>query len=309
MQTSAIAADNDLASSLRAHAVAELTRAIDYLKWRGARAHEGVHQARKSMRRVRSTLRLGGTDLGLLSRILQRAIQRMSRSLSPLRDAQALVETLDGLIRACTSDDERRLLRRARRVAANARTATMRTVLANDPGFGSIRATLESLTAGIQELPWGRVSPDGIRSAIAGSAMAAREAAQRAQVSGDDGDWHRWRRQARRFSQQEHVLVDLVVLAAARPGGKAVAVLLGKAQDFTLLRERCDANSLFSWTDRLALLALAKNHSSRLRGKIAEVLLLTPAFNALSDQTGDAFSLPTQRAPHIEVSAPFRGQP
>lgn len=261
-----------VAGQLRAQAVAELARAIDCLGWRGARLHSGVHQARKSLRRVRATLRLGGTVLGPGFRVLDRELQRVIRSLSPLRDAQALVETLDRLILKSVSDDELRLLRRARRFAAVARAGTARTTLAGDPSLKRCRELLQALAVALHELAWESISLDQVREAVAHSSKAAWKAARRAQASGRDDDWHRWRRRARRFSQQERVLVNLGDHTAFKRSGKALAVLLGEAQDYSLLRAHC-AGNVFPEADRVVLCKLAKKGTTRLRRQIAGVSL------------------------------------
>lgn len=257
-------------AALQAYAVAELSHAVECLGWRGARVHAGVHLARKSMRRVRATLDLGDATLRPGSQVLDRELREVIRGLSATRDAQALVETLDRLIGKSASDDESRLLRRARRAAARVRVATVGSALARDPGFGNMRALLQFLQATLSDLPWASVSLDQAKRAVACSSQAVVKAARRAQDSGRDTDWHRWRRRARRFSQQQRVLAQTGEPAAAQRTGKALAVLLGEAQDYSLLRAHCGGDSLFPKRDRLALRKLAEKGSRRVRRKIGD---------------------------------------
>jgi CHAD domain-containing protein len=51
-----------------------------------------VHQARKSIRRVRATLALGASSSAAPAAVFDKELQRINRSLSPMRDGQALVE-------------------------------------------------------------------------------------------------------------------------------------------------------------------------------------------------------------------------
>ncbi|MEO8161646.1 MAG: CHAD domain-containing protein, partial [Arenimonas sp.] len=60
----------------------------------GPQLHEGIHQARKSLRRTRSILALGMAALSPRAFLLDRDIGRLCRGLSAIRDAQALLETL-----------------------------------------------------------------------------------------------------------------------------------------------------------------------------------------------------------------------
>ena len=54
--------DDAAGPALQAYADAQLLRALDCLGWSGRRVHTGVHQARKSLRRVRACLALAGFE-------------------------------------------------------------------------------------------------------------------------------------------------------------------------------------------------------------------------------------------------------
>lgn len=266
------AADDRIPAALCQRVLSELARAVRCLGWRGARVHAGVHQARKSLRRIRSLLRLGEAGLGAGAQLLEHELRATIHSLGTMRDAQALVETLDRLIGERDADVDGRLLRRTRCVAAAARASRTRAVLADDPGFNFRRESLTAMADRIGALNWGAVNLEQVTTAVTASAKAARKAARRAQQSDDNSDWHTWRRRARRYSQQEHALVDFGVLAAARADNKNIAVMLGEAQDLTLLQEHCGAQSLFADKDRRALADLAHDRSRHLRRKIGKAL-------------------------------------
>src|SRR4051812_17816611 len=155
------------AGLLRAYACSELDRAITHLGWRGGRVHEGVHQARKSLRRTRATLALGGAVLGPGAELIDREIRRVTRSLSKMRDAQALVETLDRLIAKGKAPEALPVLRRARRTGAIARVESARRELASDPGLARKRAMLATLRAALPALPWESLTETRVRDAFA----------------------------------------------------------------------------------------------------------------------------------------------
>ncbi|MFD0740370.1 CHAD domain-containing protein [Lysobacter koreensis] len=268
MATAVAETDVAAGAALRAYAEAELGRAIECLGWTGARVHTGVHQARKSMRRVRATLDLGGAALRPGSGVLERELRAVIRQLSAARDAQALVETLDRLIGASAKEDERKLLRRARRAAARGRVAAIGSALARDPGFGEKRALLQFLRTLMADLPWARVAMAQARRAIASSAQAVEKAAARARSTGRDNDWHRWRRRARRLSQQQRALTVIGEPAPRQRTDKQLAVLLGEAQDYSLLRDHCGDDALFGKRDSSALCRLAEAGARRVRRKI-----------------------------------------
>ena len=254
---------------LRTYASDQLARAMDCLSWRGARLHKGVHQGRKSLRRTRAVLALAKPALGAGARLIDRELRRINRSLSTLRDAQALVETLDRLAKHNPPDASQGLLRQARRAAVSRRTAQAREALKDDADFAGRRAQLAVLAAGLQTLPWAVIDRD-VEASLRKSAAQAIAASEQAQKSGDNDDWHRWRRRARRLSQQYRALGDVAAaLAADRDRDKALAELLGEAQDYALLIDHCGGDSPFDDAIRKDLRKFARKHAKQVRARIA----------------------------------------
>lgn len=258
---------------LRAYAHDELSKAIDCLSWPGARRHAGVHLARKSMRRVRAALALGAAALGPGARLIDRETRRVNRSLSTVRDGQALVEALERLGTQQPTAAAERLIQRARRSAVRQRVARMQAEMREDPGFRRRRAVLEVLLAGMRALPWRLVLEPDLVAAFQRGASKAQAASDCATKSGRDEDWHRWRRRVRRLSQQHRAVGDLAVAMANAPHRyKALAVLLGEAQDHALLIAHCGRGSLFDETDRPMLKTLARKGLKRTRARIAKAV-------------------------------------
>lgn len=273
------------ATALRAYAAAELARATACLGWRGARLHAGVHQARKSLRRTRATIALGGSTLGPGAVLIDRELRRLNRRLSKLRDTQALVGTLDHLLRKHADDEAAVTLRRTRRIAARARAAKARSTMTADPRLQDKRALLAVLQAALSALPWDALAETEVRQALRFNAARADEAGARAQVSGRDEDWHRWRRRARRLSQQLRALGDSISAPAEiEERTKRLAVLLGEAQDYSLLREYCGKRSEFAPADRAVLRRLSQHGMARMRERIAKA---TPPAALSADERGN----------------------
>lgn len=255
---------------LREYASSELARAIECLGWRGPRLHDGVHQARKSLRRTRATLALGMPALGPGTAVIDRELRRLNRSLSKLRDAHALVTVLDRMIDKSAGEDAAvTVLRRARRTAARMRAACAHKALAADPMLQDKRALLAVLLAALPALQWPAISTAGARDALRRSAAAADAAGAQARASGEDEDWHGWRRRARRLSQQQRALDDPTAPRSPIKQDKRLAVLLGEAQDHAMVRERCGKKSPFAQADRQTLRSLAESRLRRLREDMA----------------------------------------
>jgi CHAD domain-containing protein len=72
-------------------AIAELSHAS------GKKRDAGIHEARKSIKKIRGLLRLVGPDLGRIYRAENTRLGNVGRKLSEIRDATAIIEVFDGL--------------------------------------------------------------------------------------------------------------------------------------------------------------------------------------------------------------------
>ncbi|MEO6173128.1 MAG: CHAD domain-containing protein [Arenimonas sp.] len=227
--------------SLKSYALNQLQRAIACLTWRGSRAHAGVHQARKSMRRARACLAMGESDLGAGAKMIDRELSKICESLSSLRDAQARVESLDRLIADRSNDVEsesRSCLMAAKRLAMLARADAMRKEQAIDPNFLTRSERLRMLEAALPVLPWQHLGSAILTAAIHKTLQACDTAAEKALSSGKEHDWHRLRRRRRRLAQQytalEHSGIQLLGIGEL---DRKLGNLLGEAQDILVLGE------------------------------------------------------------------------
>ncbi len=258
--------------ALRAYAAAELDAAIAGLARHGHRLHTGVHHARKGLRRTRAVLLLGGEDLGDGARLLVRELARVNRGLSALRDAHALIETLDRRIAKHPDAETRPLLRRARHVAAQRRTDRLRAELDADPALAARRQSLQVLRAGLDALPWAALQPARLQRALTDSASRADRAHARVHASGDEEDWHRWRRRLRRLSQQLRAAKAAgLAFPAPRAFDKSLAEQLGVAQDLRLLLDQAKGGLPLEKADRAALRRYAKAALAKQQRRIAAI--------------------------------------
>lgn len=225
-----------LGPSLQAYADAQLLRALDCLGWQGRRVHAGVHQARKSLRRVRACLALAGFERKGAGKALDQRIARICRSLSALRDAHARIETLDRLIAGHDDEDTRLILQRARRLLLASRRLVLAETLREDPALSEHRERIRHAHDELLALPWARLGDDDIDAAIARSLRRCGKAQHRALDRGDPEDWHRWRRRRRRLLQQH---AALAACGHEQPASierqRKLADHLGASQDLSVL--------------------------------------------------------------------------
>jgi hypothetical protein len=261
--------------ALRDYALAELERARDFLSWRHSRRHEGVHQGRKSLRRVRATLALAGGAFGPAGAWIDGELQRLNRSMSELRDGQALVEALamlakrharDGHDKRALHDAHTRMLARARRAAERRRALLARSA---DAGADEPPQVLAVLQPALLALPWAKLDAMRVLQAFELSEERARAAGRRA-IEGDrEIDWHCWRRRERRLSQQCRALAS-VPLECGEAFHKSMADRLGEAQDFSLLLDHCGPESPFEAEDRRELREMAQRRLQVLRERLRQ---------------------------------------
>jgi CHAD domain-containing protein len=166
---------------------------------------EAIHEARKSIKKVRAILDLIRADDGQGLGGTRKRLREISHTLSRLRDADAMVETLDAITknnRAVISEPA--LTRIHRRLAARKRIA-----LETAHGDGAWK-TIERDCRKLQKIVgharsthrrFGALAP-GIRDAYRGG----RKAMARARTGGRAADFHEWRKHIKTLWYQLRLL-------------------------------------------------------------------------------------------------------
>ena len=259
--------------TLRDYGIEELTMAIDGLAMRGSHVHEGIHQARKAIRRTRAMLALGESALGPGSHFIDRRLRRMNRHLSPLRDMHALVEALDRLRIKSRDQATTSVLDRASRIAIRRRG-----ILARKPEFAQKLqhegAVLVMLRAALQGLPWDSLEASMVIDAMTSAKQKAEVARERAYSHDRPEDWHRWRRHMRRISQQHRAATATGLVDPVDQFLKSLTEQLGVMQDLSLLVAHCGKDSPFPKSGtavrRFAVRALARQRK-RIRSMVTHL--------------------------------------
>ena len=254
-----------LGTRLGQFAHAQLLAAEAHLASEGEARHKGVHEARKCLRRTRAILALGGRALGSSTKRLDSEIGRLCRGLSPLRDAQALVEAIGRL--DVKELEAPALLARAVKSALESRDNSLTTALARDVDFAARRERLQRAAARLATLDWSTITRADVQHAFARSKRRMKKAARQAKrCQLNDEAWHRFRRRLRRLRQQNNVLAEIEPqLAHGVDAWKEQAIALGQSQDDALLLARCGKRSPFSVTLRAQLRVLAKRKLDQTR--------------------------------------------
>lgn len=250
---------------LREFARAQLFAAEKHLDRKGEQLHSGVHQCRKSLRRARAALALGEPVFGGRASSLDADLGRLCRGLSPVRDAQALVDTLKRL--QDVAPELRSILPEAIASAQLRRDRMARELLARDEDLRSRRMRIRAMRERLSRLDWQSIDEDTVHKSLAHSEKRMEKSEARADRRKDDSDaWHRFRRRLRRLHQQHTLLRELAPgfgLSAHPAEDKANS--LSEAQDDTLLMARCRSHSPFQPEHRRLLRDVARRRLRHVR--------------------------------------------
>ena len=185
----------------------EIAIAVKSLGERGRARAEGIHEARKSIKKIRALLRLVETHLGEAYSNEQAALRDIGRRLSEVRDRHVVVETLDRLrkkysrkLRATDVANLRRALV-AERISAEKQSGLTRTL-------PEIRSSLETIAQRIGE--WhSRVKglaliEDGLENTF----RRGRKALAKARRHPSDQAYHQLRKRVKDYWYEVRLLED-----------------------------------------------------------------------------------------------------
>jgi hypothetical protein len=185
---------------LREYVLRQFDAAIRALGAPRSQLHAGVHQARKALRRSVAVLDLARRAMPESADSLRLEIKEACRRLSSLRDADALIETLDCQIKAQAVKLPALVLLRTRLLSSRAKV--LQRALTQDPNFHGCRETLRGLGEKLAALPWEAVAARDIHRALARSQRRVRYAKQVAKQRQTESARHRWRRRLRHLVDQ-----------------------------------------------------------------------------------------------------------
>lgn len=200
--------DISLGQGLRALAQGEVDALIEALGDTRSR-HRGIHEARKSIRRLRSIVALG--DLARAGPVAQVDVdlKSLATGLSALRDAHVAVQMAGCFVR------DKRKVHALEWTAVRTRLIAQRNLLlaeamADDPKFSRRIANLARLRLAIDALAWDGIEAADIKDALERNVRTAKKAGRRAiSVASDSETRHRWRRKLRRLRMQRTTLKAL----------------------------------------------------------------------------------------------------
>ena len=229
--------DEGLHAGLRRSILEELQHAAAELRPR--KTHEpveAVHEARKSMKKARAALRLVRKPLGKQTYRQENGVLRdIGRELAGARDADVMVQTLDGLRDRATGHVAKSALDDLRAHLAEQAQGTR---VASGRRRAALVRELRALEQRVEQWPLGDADWATVRSGMARSYRAGRKAFARADADPTVEHLHEWRKRAKDLWYHHRLARDLWP-AVMKPYGSAaheLSDILGDDHDFAVLR-------------------------------------------------------------------------
>lgn len=228
----------DPPAALRRCAREQLENAIAALERRRADDPvDAVHAARKSLKKARAVLRLARPELDKRSyRAQNRSLRDAGRAVSAVRDADVMVETVDGLNERFPGQVPERTFTSAReRLATQARAS-------RDPHEAGVAELVENLRDAVrrvEEWPLQRADWTTVRQGAIRSYRRARKAGVVAAADPSAANLHEWRKRVKDFWYHQRLLQEAwpTVIGAQAEEAHALSDDLGNDHDLTVLAE------------------------------------------------------------------------
>jgi CHAD domain-containing protein len=205
---------------------------------RGRKPEEGVYQARKRLKKLRAVLRLArpGLDPAVFDRE-NTTLRDVARQLSVVRDADVLVEVIEGL-RPHNGRDAA-----FRRVVSSARIhrrSVRREFFNGGAALNAIRDSMSASKSRLADWAGDDVTSKDVLKGLRRSYSRARQSFESARRSRDDTRWHEWRKRTKDFWYHLRLFERVwpPVLGATISRCRELADRLGEDHDLVVIRHR-----------------------------------------------------------------------
>ena len=221
---------------LRTVALDECERALERLKRSGA---VDIHEARKSLKRLRAWSRLLRPHLGPQQQLLKALLRDSARALAGRRDADVARQTLLGL-------------RRGRRLDAAQYAQLLQVIVAAEPdpqqlaaANADARRLLKAAQVYLLKLDLAALTDETLLRALGDSRSRCRQHWQRVRRALTAEALHDWRKTVKHLATQTTLLATrLPGIDADVPALKALGEVLGRHHDHAELGRRLGAGAL-----------------------------------------------------------------
>lgn len=231
---------------------------------------EAIHEARKSVKKIRGALRLVQPDLGATYRKENQRLGELGRKLSEFRDAAAIIETFDSVIQKHKDGLQNNTLGSLRRGLEKSKDETEENSDIDKVVKGAI-ATLGGFRKRVNTWP---LKTDGFRAIAPGLTARFRRGRKimaMAQKDARPENYHEWRKRVKDHWYHIRLLENIwtEVMQAHEASLKNLETWLGDDHNLVVLRDKL-ANKPEDYGDEQDIrlfLALADQYQKELREK------------------------------------------
>lgn len=210
----------------------------------GAKRDEAIHEARKSIKKVRGALRLMQPQLGRAYREENRGLGDTGRQLSEIRDAEAIIEVFDGVVEKYRGQLKPEAIRAVRRgLLRNKRETEQK--LKVDTIIHRAVSTLKTTATAAEHWP---LTADGFQAIAPGYSKRYKRGRQAMEVARKDPrpeTFHEWRKRVKDHWYHVRLLESLwtEVLQAREGELKNLETWLGDDHNLFVLQEKLQADA------------------------------------------------------------------
>ena len=216
----------------------QVERAMGHLEGReGEPPDEAVHEARKTFKRSRATLRLARSELGPDAFAREnRRYRDLGRELAGVRDADVLIGTLDGIATRAGRDGAFAGLRE---ILVADRDSQRAALVENDDARADALERLAAAREAIPALPLERRGYGPLIAGLQRTYRDGRSAARKAGKTHDTAALHEWRKRVKDLWHQCQVLTPLWPkrMKAMADAAHDLSDLLGEDHDLAVLAQ------------------------------------------------------------------------
>lgn len=258
---------------IRRMAQEQIDKALDEVADTALGPHETVHQVRKRCKKIRSLLRLARGGLDRDGKTYERentCFREAARTLSNVRDAEALLETYDKLIDTFSKQSNQQRLIKVRHVLEERKSALTGDEIDLDARLEAFAVTLREARDRVGDWP----IADGFDSLAPGlkkNYRQGRKAMQKAAKKPTTANFHEWRKRVKYQLYHVQVLRPIWgdVLGARKGQLKVLGEYLGDDHDLAVFAEtlQCEQAGFGSERDLQALLGLSERWRARLQAR------------------------------------------
>jgi CHAD domain-containing protein len=228
--------------NVRRIAAEQIQSAISNLKKKDPKKRdERIHEARKSIKRLRALLRLVRPELGRSFRQENTTLRDIGRTLSDLRDSTIVLETFDAL-----SDEpsDKKKLDSVRKGLQQEKKAMEESIEA-DKSLRSAAEALASVAGRVKEWPLNTDGFDAIAEGLKTEYRGGRKTMPKALKKDDSLLFHEWRKRAKCQLYHMRLLQDLFTDSLQEQDQQlhALETALGDDHNLLILREHLKGHS------------------------------------------------------------------